>query len=49
MRYIQQDSEEKKEDKKKEKEEKPIKAGMEGYEYHNLSSTKSILTGRGKI
>ena len=48
MRYVQQDAQPKKESKKKEKkEEKPIKAGMSGYDYYELSSAKKIPTKDG--
>ena len=51
MRYNEaMNSEPKKpESKDKKKEEKPVKAGEKGYDYSNLHSSKTILTGRGKI
>ena len=35
--------------KKEEKKEIPTKAYEKDYDYYDLSSTKKILTGRGKV
>ena len=46
---FEDDKPEMKKAEKKKKEERPPKAGEKGYDYYSMSSSKKILTGRGKI